>query len=74
MDALQFTLNMEPNPLLSIIDNLKSNDINNNNNNSKYLNELIMKFKLLNIDPSEFAYLKAIVLFKPGKYYEFSEV
>jgi hypothetical protein len=52
------TIKMEPNPLLSILVD--------NKNNFKIFDEIIVKFKMLNVDASEFAFLKTIVLFKSG--------
>ena len=53
---------MEVNPLLSV------NDYTADKNDLRLINELIMKFKALNLDATEFAFLKAIVLFKSGKF------
>jgi hypothetical protein len=53
---------MEVNPLLSV------NDYTADKNDLRLINELIMKFKALNLDTTEFAFLKAIVLFKSGKF------
>ena len=50
---------MEVNPFLSV------NDYSMDKSNIRPISELIMKFKLLNIDAAEFAFLKALVLFKP---------
>lgn len=52
---------MEVNPFLSV------NDYTADKNDLRLINELIMKFKALNLDATEFAFLKAIVLFKSGK-------
>ena len=52
---------MEPNPLLTIL-------IDNDNKNSfKLLDEICVKFNLLNVDASEFVVLKTIALFNSGK-------
>jgi nuclear receptor subfamily 2 group E member 3 len=59
--ALQWSLPMEVNPFLSV------NDYTADKNDLRLINELIMKFKALNLDATEFAFLKAIVLFKSGK-------
>ena len=58
--ALQWSLPMEVNPFLSV------NDYSVDKSNLRLINELIMKFKVLNVDAAEFAFLKAIVLFKSG--------
>lgn len=34
----------------------------------RVLQEILARFKAIQVDPAEFACLKAIVLFKPGKY------
>lgn len=60
--ALQWSLPMEANPFLSV------NDYSADKSNLRLINEVIMKFKMLNVDAVEFTYLKAIVLFKSGKF------
>lgn len=59
--ALQWSIPMENNPFLSV------NDYSPDKSNLRLMNEVIMKFKMLNVDAAEFTYLKAIVLFKSGK-------
>ncbi len=49
---------MESNPLLSV------NDYLTDKSYLRPISELIMKFKLLNVESTEFAFLKAIILFK----------
>ena len=49
---------MEPNPLLSILVD------NDSKNCFKLMDELSVKFKMLNVDANEFAFLKTIILFK----------
>jgi nuclear receptor subfamily 2 group E protein 3 len=49
---------MEINPLLTV------NDFSSDKSNVRLISELIQKFKQLNVDGAEFAFLKAIVLFK----------
>ncbi len=61
--ALQWSLNMEVNPLLTAV------DYSQDKSNLRIISELIQKFKLLNADGAEFAFLKAIVLFKSGKFF-----
>ena len=61
MTALQWSLPIENNPLLSI------DDYSNDKSNLRLISELIGKFKNLNVDPGEFTFLKAIILFKSGK-------
>jgi nuclear receptor subfamily 2 group E protein 3 len=56
--ALQWSLSMEVNPLLSVA------DYSSDKSDIRAISELIMKFKMLNVDAAEFAFLKAIVLFK----------
>nr|ASL70557.1 nuclear receptor [Brachionus calyciflorus] len=56
--ALQISTSMEVNPFLTV------NDYAQDKSNLRLINDLFSKFKLLNIDPNEFAFLKAIVLFK----------
>jgi nuclear receptor subfamily 2 group E protein 3 len=60
--ALQWSLQMEINPLLS------ANDLSPDKSSLRLISELIVKFKMLNLDAAEFAFLKAIVLFKSGNY------
>lgn len=52
---------MEVNPLLS------ASDYSSDKSNIRLIGDLIQKFKMLNPDGSEFAFLKAIILFKSGK-------
>jgi nuclear receptor subfamily 2 group E member 3 len=61
MCALQWSLLMENNPLLSI------DDYSVDKSNLRMINELILKFKNLNVDAGEFTFLKAVILFKSGK-------
>jgi nuclear receptor subfamily 2 group E protein 3 len=49
---------MESNPLLSVNEYLVDKSY------LRPISELIMKFKLLNVESTEFAFLKAIILFK----------
>lgn len=58
MCALQWSLPMEVNPFLTVTDYAIDKS------NLRPISELILKFKALNVDPAEFAFLKAIVLFK----------
>ena len=60
LNALQITIKMEPNPLLSIFVD------NDNKNCFKLLDEINVKFKMLNVDANEFTFLKTIILFKSG--------
>ena len=62
MCALQWSLSMDKNPLLTI------DDYSPDKSNLRLINELIIKFKNLNVDASEFTFLKAIILFKSGKF------
>ena len=52
---------MDVNPLLTAV------DFSQDKSNLRLISELIQKFKMLNADGAEFAFLKAIVLFKSGK-------
>ena len=56
--ALQWSQTMDINPLLTAV------DYSSDKSNLRLVSELIQKFKQLNIESSEFAFLKAIVLFK----------
>nr|ASL70515.1 nuclear receptor [Brachionus rotundiformis] len=58
LSALQISLPLEVNPFLT------ANDYADDKSNVKLITEVFSKFKILNIDPNEFAFLKAIVLFK----------
>ncbi|RNA33127.1 photoreceptor-specific nuclear receptor-like, partial [Brachionus plicatilis] len=58
LSALQISLPLEANPFLT------ANDYVDDKSNIKLMSEVFSKFKMLNIDPNEFAFLKAIVLFK----------
>jgi len=60
--ALQWSLGMDVNPLLTAV------DFSQDKSNLRLISELIQKFKMLNADGAEFAFLKAIVLFKSGKF------
>ena len=60
MSALQWSLLMENNPLLSV------DDYSADKSNLRLISELIGKFKNLNVDAGEFTFLKAIILFKSG--------
>jgi len=62
MCALQWSLLMDNNPLLTI------DDYSVDKSNLRMINELILKFKNLNVDAGEFTFLKAVILFKSGKY------
>ena len=56
--ALEWSLPMESNPLLAVNEYLVDKSV------LRPISELIVKFKLLNVDSTEFAFLKAIILFK----------
>nr|ASL70626.1 nuclear receptor [Brachionus koreanus] len=58
LSALQISLSLEANPFLS------ANDYVDDKSNVKLMSEIFSKFRVLNIDQNEFAFLKAIVLFK----------
>ncbi len=58
--ALQCSLPTQPNIFLTI------NSGTVDRKTAKLLNEIVDKFKTLNLDQNEFSYLKAILLFKPG--------
>lgn len=60
LSALQISLPMEINPFLT------ANDYADDKSNINLISEIFSKFKVLNIDQNEFAFLKAIVLFKSG--------
>lgn len=61
LSALQISLPLEVNPFLAASDYVEDKS------NIKLIGEVFSKFKVFNIDPNEFAFLKAIVLFKSGK-------
>ena len=70
--ALQWSLPLEVNPFLASanIGDTSGNENATTANRASLLrpvNELFSKFKQLNVDAAEFAFLKAIVLFKSGK-------
>lgn len=69
--AIQWSMPMETSPLLAIPDHTQ-NILNNGKNapcfpEIRLLQEVFGRFKAVQVDPAEFACLKAIALFKPGK-------
>ncbi|KAJ8304630.1 hypothetical protein KUTeg_018213 [Tegillarca granosa] len=67
--AIQWSMPMETSPLLAIPDHTQ-NILNNGKNGPCYpeirlLQEVFGRFKSVQVDPAEFACLKAIALFKP---------
>lgn len=67
--AIQWSLPMDSCPLLSLPDLSTPQQANINllTADLQILEEVFSRFKALTVDPTEFACLKAIVLFKPGK-------
>lgn len=67
--AIQWSLPMDGCPLLSLPDLSAPQQakISIPAANLQVLEEVFVRFKTLAVDPTEFACLKAIVLFKPGK-------
>lgn len=68
--AIQWSLPMGSCPLLSLPDlpSTQQAKISIPTGDLRILEEVFNRFKALAVDPTEFACLKAIVLFKPGKY------
>lgn len=67
--TIQWSMSMDSCSLLSLSD-LSSRQqvkISLPTADLRFLEEVFHRFKTLAVDPTEFAYLKAIVLFKPGK-------
>ena len=67
--AIQWSLPMESCPLLSLPEPSPTQQakISLHTSALQVLEEVFSRFKALAVDPTEFACLKAIVLFKPGK-------
>lgn len=67
--AIQWFLPLESCPLLSLPDLSPSSQGKSSPSASdlRLLQEVFTRFKALQVDPTEFACLKAIVLFKPGQ-------
>lgn len=62
--AIQWSLPTDSCPLLSLPEQSKTSV---STADLQILEEVFSRFKALAVDPTEFACLKAIVLFKPGK-------
>ena len=74
--AIQWCLPLDPPyPLFSVTEhtlncnNSKDDDVEQITNDVRVLNNVLARFRSLSVDPAEFACIKAIVLFKPGKKY-----
>lgn len=67
--AIQWSLPMDSCPLLSLPDLSPTQQANINlpTADLRILEDVFNRFKALAVDPTEFACMKAIVLFKPGK-------
>lgn len=63
--AIQWSLSMDSCPLLSLPE--LSPKVSPPTSDLQILEEVFNRFKALTVDPTEFACLKAIVLFKPGE-------
>ena len=68
--AIQWSLPLEASPLLSASEpaqNAPNGKAAHVLTDVRVLQEVFARFKAVAVDPAEFACLKAIVLFKPGK-------
>lgn len=72
LNAVQWCLPVESSPLFSVsehaatVPNGKASQIAAD---VRILNDMLLRYKTVGVDPAEFACLKAIVLFKCGKYF-----
>lgn len=74
LSSAQFSLSLDMGPLLSAaglhVDRAPTDKIVAGMSDIRLLQNIVTRFKRLQIDSTEYACLKAIVLFKPGKNYE----
>ena len=72
LGACQWNMPIEVAPILAAagvhVDNTPPETMVEHMANIRILQEIVNKFKSLNVDATEYACLKAVVLFKPGKY------
>lgn len=71
LNAIQWCIPLETNPLFNTSDHLAA--IPNGKASQvaadiRILNEILHRFRLIAVDPAEFACMKAIVLFRAGKF------
>ena len=69
--AIQWSMPMDTSPLLSATDhaqNAPNGKTASTLADVRTLQEVLGRFKAVHVDPAEFACLKAITLFKPGKW------
>lgn len=69
--AIQWSMPMETSPLFSTPDHSQhtpNGKASSAISDMKMLQEITNRFRSLQVDPAEFACLKAIALFKPGEY------
>lgn len=68
LSTIQWSLPMESCPLLSVPEPSPTHQAKTSLSGPdlRLLEEVFVRFKTLAVDPTEFAFLKAIVLFKPG--------
>ncbi len=68
--AIQWSMPMDTSPLLSATEhaqNAPNGKAAATLADIRVLQEIMSRFKAVQVDPAEFACLKAVVLFKPGK-------
>lgn len=71
LNAVQWCLPVEQSPLFSVSEHAASapnGKANQTASDVRLLNEILLRYKAVAVDPAEFACLKAIVLFKSGKF------
>jgi nuclear receptor subfamily 2 group E protein 3 len=70
LNAVQWCMPLESSPLFSVSDH--ASGVPNGKDNQiaadiRILNDTLLRFKAVGVDPAEFACLKAIVLFRSGE-------
>ena len=68
--AIQWSMPLESSPLLSATEhaqNAPNGKAASALSDIRVLQEITARFRAVHVDPAEFACLKAVVLFKPGK-------